>query len=98
MSQLYIHSNWFKWKNWNFLQTSSIYIKHANVSSFIAQRNNKRTKKNEMTWNESNEFMKKVNKIKKHKKRTFSFLDMWHTHVNENNYRTSLDPHNHFAN
>ncbi len=42
--------------------------------------------------------MKKVNKIKKHKKRTFSFLDMWHTHVNENNYRTSLDPHNHFAN
>jgi hypothetical protein len=57
----------------------------------------KKTKKYKMTWQESNEFMKKVNKIKK-QKRNSSFPYIWCTCISKKN-ETSLDlHHNHFAN
>jgi hypothetical protein len=49
-----------------------------------------------MTWKESNEFMKKVDKLESQKELQV-FFGMWCTHVSEQN-RTPLHLHDHFAN
>ncbi len=85
-------------------KTSSIYTKHATLHLSITQEEiirqqkikSKSKSKSKMAWKESNEFMKKVDKIKM-QKRISNFLHMWCTHVSEKN-RTFLDFHNCFAN
>jgi len=69
---------------------SSITLSMLLSSLSVAQRrkSNKRTKKNKITWKESNEFMKKVDKIKKQKN---PLVYLWHIYVSEKK-RTTFGP------
>jgi len=73
----------------NFYLQLSMQLSHLSITQ-RRRNNNKRAKKNnKMTWKESNEFIKKIDKLESQKKCY---------HISEQKIELLLHLHNHFAN